>query len=78
MSLEGYGLILLTRISMLMLLAIVSVLILLYSGDVLVFLTGVFAGVLTLIWSILMAKCIPKFSVDNGFNHLMGWIHVNV
>ena len=54
MSLEGYGLILLTRISMLMLLASFAVMILFYSGSVLVLLTGIFVGVLTLIWSILM------------------------
>ena len=69
MSLEGYGLILLTRISMLMLLASVSMVIMLSSGSGLVFLTRIFVGVLTLIWSILMVECIHKGTVDNGFNH---------
>ena len=69
MSLEGYGLIFLTRIYMLMLLDSVSVMILLSSGAVLVFLTGNFVGVLTLIWSILIVECIYKVPVDNGFNN---------
>ena len=69
MYLEGYGLILLNRISMLMLLASVYVLILLSSGAVLVFLNGIFVGVLTLILSILMLECISKVTVDNGFNN---------
>ena len=63
MYLELYGLILLTRISMLILLAIVYVLILLSSGAVMIFLDGIFVGVLTLIWSILMVECIFKFPV---------------
>ena len=78
MSLEGYGLILLTRIYMLMLLASFSMLILLSSGAVLEFLNDIFVGVFTLIWSILMVECISKAPVDNGFNNLMVWIHVNV
>ena len=76
--LEGYGLILLTRISVLMLLVSVYVMILLFSVAVLVLLNGIFFGVLTLIWSILMAECISKVPVDNGFNHWMGWIHIKV
>ena len=56
MYLEGYGLIMLTRISTLIVLASVYVLILLSSGAVLVLLTGIFAGVLTLIWSIMMME----------------------
>ena len=63
---------------MLMLLIGVSVLILFYSGDVLVLMTVVFFGFLTLIWSILMVKYISKVPVDNGFNNLMGCIYVNV
>ena len=54
---------------MLMLLDSVSVMILLSSGAVLVFLTGNFVGVLTLIWSILIVECIYKVPVDNGFNN---------
>ena len=69
MSLEGSGVILLTRISMLILLDSVYVLILLSSGDVLVFLNVIFVGVLKLIWSILMVECIQKVFVDNGFNN---------
>ena len=69
MSLEGYGLILLTRISMLVLLTSVSLLVLLSSGAVMILLAGIFFGVLTLIWSILMVGCVSKFPVDNRFNH---------
>ena len=58
MSLEGYGLILLTRMSILMLLTSVYVMLLLYSGAVMIFLDGVFVGELTLIWSVLMVECI--------------------
>ena len=54
---------------MFMFLASVSVLILLSGGAVLVFWTEHFAGVLTLIWSIMMVECISKIPVDNGFNH---------
>ena len=78
MSLEGSGLILLTRISMLKFLASAYVLILLSSGGVLVFLTVFFVGVLKLIWYILIVECISKVPVDNGFNHLMVWVNVNV
>ena len=59
----------LTIISVLILLTNVSVLALLSSFSVLLLLTGVFVGVLTLIWYILMLKCISKIPVDNGFNH---------
>ena len=69
---------LLTRIFVFMLLVGVSVLILFYSVAVLVLLNGIFVGVLTLIWSILMVGCISKVPVDNGFNNLMVWINVNV
>ena len=54
---------------MLMLLDSVYVLILLSSGAVLVLLAGIFADVLTLIWSILMVEFITKIPVDNGFNN---------
>ena len=57
---KGSSFILLTSISMLMLLTIVYVL---------VTLTGVFVGVLTLISSILMLKCIAKINVNSGFNN---------
>ena len=40
--------------------------------------TGVFVDVLTLIWSILVVKCISKILVDNGFNHGMGCLFVLV
>ena len=56
MSLEVYGFILLTMVSMLMLLASFYVMMLMSSGYVLVLLTGIFAGVLTLIWSIMMTE----------------------
>ena len=69
MYLEGSGLILLIRMSMLMLLASVSVMILLSSGAVLVFLNGIFIGALMLIWSILMVECILKFSINNSLNN---------
>ena len=54
---------------MLILLASVSVLILLSSGAVLVFLTEIFVGVLTLMWSIHMVESISKVPVDNGSNN---------
>ena len=76
--LKGYGLILLTSIPVLIPLTSVSVLILLYSISVLVLLTGVFLGVLTLMWSILMLEFISRMHVDNGLNRWMGWIHVYV
>ena len=69
MSMEGYGLIMLTKISMLMSLASVSMLIMLSSDAMLGLLTGIFVGALTLIWSILMVECILKVPVDNGFNN---------
>ena len=69
MSLEVYGFILLTMVSMLMLLASFYVMMLMSSGYVLVLLTGIFVCVLTLIY---------KVPVDNGFNNLMGCIHFNV
>ena len=69
MYLEGSGLLLLTRIYMFMLLENVSVLILLSSDAVLVFLTGIFVGVLTLNWYILTVECISKVPIDNGFNY---------
>ena len=75
---EGRGLILLNMISVFMLFASVSVLIIIYSVAVLVLLTGIFVGVLTLIWSILMVECISKFPVDNWVNHLMVWMHIYV
>ena len=52
-----------------MLLASVYMLILLFSVAVLVLLNGIFVGMLTLIWSILMAECISKVPVGNGFNN---------
>ena len=54
---------------MLMLLASVSVLLLLYSGAAMIFLNDIFVGVLTLIWSILVAEFISKVPVENGLNH---------
>ena len=72
MFLEGYGLILLTRISVLILLASFSVMIMLSNGALLVFLTVILVGMLTLIWSILMVECISKVSAYNGLNNLMG------
>ena len=54
---------------MLMFLTSVSVLILLSSGAVMIFLTGIFVGGSTLIWSILMVECISKVPVENGFNN---------
>ena len=68
-SLEGYGLIFLTSMSMLMFLTSVSVLVLLSSGTVMIFMDGIFVGVLTFIWSIVMVECIYKVSVDNRVNH---------
>ena len=58
MSLEGSGLIFSTKMCMLMLLSSVSVMILLACGAVIIFMAGIFVGVLTLIWSILMVECI--------------------
>ena len=69
MSLEGYGLVLLYRISSLVLLASVSFMVLLSSCAVVILLTRIFVVVLTLIWSILMVECISKVTVDNGVNH---------
>ena len=69
MYLEGYGLILLTRISMLVFLTSVSVLVLLSRGDFMILMAGIFVGVLTLIWSIMIVECISKFSVENRVNH---------
>ena len=63
---------------MLMFLASVYVLILLSSGSVMIFMAGGFVGALTLIWSILMVKCISKVPVYNGVNDFMGWVFVNV
>ena len=54
---------------MFILLASVSVLILLYSGAVFIFLPGICFGLLMLIWSILMLECISIVTVDNGFNY---------
>ena len=59
----------LTRMSIMMLLAIVYVLILFSSDDVMIFLSGIFVGVLILIWSILMVECIAKVLVENWVNH---------
>ena len=76
-SLKGYGLILLTSVSLLIMLTSVSVLVLLTSVYVMVILTGVLVYMcVTLIWSILMLEFIAKITVDNGLNHLMGWSHV--
>ena len=69
MSLEEYGLILLTRMSMMILLTSVSVLILLSIGTVTILLAGIFVGVLTFIWSILVVECISKAPVENRFNN---------
>ena len=69
MSLEGYGLILLTRMSMLMLFTSVSVLILSSSDAVMILPAGFFVDVLTLIWSILMVEFISKVPDYNGINH---------
>ena len=74
---KGYGLILLTSVSLLIMLTSVSVLVLLTSVYVMVILTGVLVYMcVTLIWSILMLEFIAKITVDNGLNHLMGWSHV--
>ena len=62
-------LILMTIIYVLILLTIVYVLVLLSSDSVLLLLTDVFAGALTLIWSILMLECNYKIPVDKGLNH---------
>ena len=58
MYLEVSGFILLTIISMLMLLASVLLLILLSICDVIILITGIFAGALKLIWYMLMVQCI--------------------
>ena len=78
MYFKGSGLVLLTMIFMLMLLVSVYLLVLMSSCAVIIFLTGVFAGALTLIWYILMVGYISKVPVDNGANHLMWWINYNV
>ena len=54
---------------MLILLSNVSVLVLVSSFSVLVLFTGVFVGLLNLIWSIIMLEFITKTPVDNDFNH---------
>ena len=69
MYLEESGLNFLTRMSMLMLLTSVSLLLQLSSGDVMILLAGIFVGVMTLIWSILMVEFIYKAPVDNRVNH---------
>ena len=69
MSLERSGLILLTRMSMLTSLTSVSVMVMLSSGALVIFMAGMFGGFLMLIWSILMAECISKLPVDNRVNH---------
>ena len=69
MSLEGSGLILLTKMSILILLNSVSVLVILYIGAAMILLACIFVGALTLIWSILMVECIYKVPVDNRVNH---------
>ena len=74
MSSEGSGLILLT----IFWLTSVYVLVLLSRGDLMILLDGIFVGVLTLIWSFLMVECITKVFVENTFNNLLRWIHVNV
>ena len=68
----------LTRMSILVLLTIVSGLVLLSRGDLVIFIASIFVGVLILIWSILMVECISKVSVENRVNHLLRWIHFNV
>ena len=68
-SLKGYGLILMIRISMMILLTSFFVLVLLSSGDVMIFLAWIFVGVLTLICSILVVECIYKVPVDKRVNH---------
>ena len=57
---------------MLMLLTGVYVLILLYSGAVMIFLTSVFVGVLTLIWSIIMVEFISKVTFE--MSSLIEWV----
>ena len=74
MSSERSGLILLT----IFWLTSVYVLVLLSRGDLMILLDGIFVGVLTLIWSFLMVECITKVLVENRFNNLLRWIHVNV
>ena len=54
---------------MLIVLASVYMLILLSSGDVLLFLTDIYVGLLMLVWSILMVECISKVPVESGFNN---------
>ena len=70
--------VLLTIISVLMLLESFYVLIVLSSVSVVVLQTGIFVGVLMLIWSILMVECISKVLINNEFYHRMGCINVNV
>ena len=54
---------------MLVLFTSVDMLVLLSNGAVMIFMDGIFVGVLTLIWSILMVECISKVPVDNGINN---------
>ena len=54
---------------MLIVLASVYMLILLSSGDVLLFLSDTYVGVLMLVCFILMVKFISKVPVENGFNN---------
>ena len=54
---------------MLMFLTSVYVLVLLYSGSMVILLAGIFGSVLTLIWSILMVEYISKVPVDNRVNN---------
>ena len=49
-----------------------------FIGSGLILLTSVFVDVLTLIWSILMVKCVAKITVNNGLNHGMGFCHVYI
>ena len=69
MSLEVSLLMFLTMIYMLIMFTSVSVLILLYSGAVMVLMSVILVGALTLIWSILMVECIYTVPVYNGVNH---------
>ena len=65
MSLEVLGLILLTMFWF----TSASVLVLLSRDYLMIFLAGIFVGMLTFIFSIMMVECISKVSVDNRFNH---------
>ena len=49
-----------------------------FIGYGLILLTVVLIDVLTLIWTILVVKCISKILVDSGFNHGMGCWHVYI